>query len=241
MKGNQSEEFVYIGDELTLFENANQWKNYWSSKIIKYLGSEILEVGAGLGGTTKLLLPKVPHLQKWTCLEPDDKLLSQIKDRIPTAFLDNVSFIKGTINDLPKQQLFESILYIDVIEHIEDDAKELQSAMGRLKSGGHIIILVPAHQFLFSEFDKSIGHYRRYNKTMLNKVLPKDGKKILLQYLDMVGLSASTVNKLFLHQSYPTLKQILFWDRTMVPFSKIFDPITFHRFGKSLLMVIKKD
>ena len=103
-----------------------------------------------------------------------------------------------------------------------------------------MVILVPAHNYLYSKFDQAIGHFRRYNKKMLLNVVPKELQKVDLRYLDSVGLSASLANKWFLKQDYPELKQVKFWDDFMVPISKITDKISFHTIGKTVVGVWKK-
>jgi len=93
---------------------------------------------------------------------------------------------------------------------------------------------------LFSPFDKAIGHYRRYNKYRLQKVIPKQLQKKKIFYLDCLGFFASLTNKWFLKKEYPTLKDVKFWDRLIVPISKIIDPIIGYSTGKSLIGVWQK-
>ena len=131
-------------------------------------------------------------------------------------------------------------MYIDVIEHIEDDKAELEKASNLLKQGGRIFIIVPAHQYLYSPFDKKIGHYRRYNKKLLKSIIPNYMTIEKLYYLDSVGFFLSLFNKIFLKQSMPTLKQIQFWDKVIIPISKLIDPLFGFNFGKSLLVIAKK-
>jgi SAM-dependent methyltransferase len=148
--------------------------------------------------------------------------------------------ISQTVAELPADENFDSIVYIDVLEHIEDDAGEIASAARNLKPGGHLIVLSPAHQFLFTPFDKAIGHYRRYNRKMLSALIPASLETVRLNYLDSFGAFASVGNRLLLRQSMPTLDQILLWDRRLVPISTIFDPILGYRAGKSILGIWKK-
>jgi 2-polyprenyl-3-methyl-5-hydroxy-6-metoxy-1,4-benzoquinol methylase len=234
---------TYIGNELELFSHAHNWKNYWGSKVKPYLGERVLEVGAGLGGTTQHLF-NGKTIKQWTCLEPDPALAQGIQDKIDKGLIPNTcEILIKTLENLEKPQNteggYDSIIYIDVIEHIENDKAELAQTLPFLKKGGHLIILVPAHQFLFSPFDKAIGHFRRYNRPHLKSVIPEGYEIVKAQYLDTVGLAASLANKLFLKQSYPTLKQILFWDKYIVSTSKLVDKITFHNFGKSVLLIAR--
>lgn len=229
----------YIGNELELFSHAHNWKQYYRSRLLPFIKGNVLEAGAGIGETTSHLYNE--NVERWTCLEPDTELIRQIHEKIYSGKLPRgLDVINGTTDDLAGKEIYDAVLYIDVIEHIEKDHEELQRAFGLLKANGHLIILVPAHQWLYSPFDKAIGHYRRYNKKLLKSAVPPGFKQIKLEYLDSGGLFASLANKLFLHKSYPTLNQIQFWDRTIVPVSKFIDPLTGHITGKSLIGVWKK-
>ena len=232
MKSNES----YIGDELSLFAHADNWKRYWSSKIEPLLDGPVLEVGAGIGTNLSLLRSRK---QDWLALEPD---LDQANIINESADQENISVISGTLNDIAIEQKFKSIIYIDVLEHIENDVAEVENAFDRLESGGRLIILSPAHNRLFSPFDKAVGHYRRYNKAMLRELTPvSQAVKIeSLYYLDSVGCLASFANMALLRQKMPTLKQIWLWDKVMVPISRVLDVLFTYRLGKTVVMVWRK-
>jgi SAM-dependent methyltransferase len=234
-----SQQSDYIGDELTLFQHAKNWKAYYSSFFRKYLKGRVLEVGAGIGGTTMSLCDG--SQDEWLCLEPDASLTENIEKLIAEKKLPACCKAKtGFITDVPASEKYDAILYIDVIEHIEDDKAELKRAVNYLKPGGVVIIIVPAHQFLYSPFDKAIGHFRRYSLKRTREAIPAELKIIKSSYLDSVGLAASTANKLLLKQSYPTLKQVMFWDKVMVPLSRIADKLLLHSVGKSVLLIAQK-
>jgi hypothetical protein len=121
------------------------------------------------------------------------------------------------------------------LEHIENDRAELQEASSRLSAGGRLIVLSPAFNFLYSPFDKSIGHFRRYNRKMYEGLTPTDCTMERLMYLDSVGSAASFVNRMFLSQAMPTVNQILFWDRRIIPVTKWVDRLLRYNVGRSLL------
>jgi len=228
----------YIGNELELFKYAHNWKKYYAKFIGGYLKNDVLEVGAGIGETTHSLCDATQNC--WVCIEPDEQLTKEIAIKKENGYLPFfIEIITGTLDGMDSNRKFDTIIYIDVIEHIENDTEELKKAANFLKPNGHIIILVPAHNYLFSKFDKSIGHYRRYNKDMLAKAVPKGLHKVDLRYLDSIGLFASLANKWFLKQDYPKLKQIKFWDNYMIPVSKIIDAISFYSMGKTVVGVWK--
>jgi SAM-dependent methyltransferase len=229
-------EIPYVGNELDLFEQATVWKNYYGHFLKPFIRGNVLEVGAGIGGTTRVLCDG--SQQKWLCLEPDPGLYTRLEKRIRESQLPACcTSLKGTTHELPVSEKFDTILYIDVIEHIERDAEELRRAKELLAGNGSLIVLVPAHQSLYNEFDKAIGHYRRYNKAMLKAAAPLELRLIKIMYLDTCGLLASLMNKYFLKQDYPTAKQISFWNRFIVPLSKPIDFILHYQTGKTVVAI----
>jgi cyclopropane fatty-acyl-phospholipid synthase-like methyltransferase len=229
----------YQGNELDLFAKAINWKSYFSSFIKPYLNDKVLEVGAGQGGTTEIFANEIKN-RKWTCVEPDTILCEKILYLIADEQLpNNVKVLNGTIDKINNDN-FDTILYIDVIEHLERPELEIKKAADLLTSDGYLVILVPAHNYLYSSFDKSIGHKTRYNKKLLKTIIPNSLSKSDVRYLDSVGFLASFMNRMILKQSMPTTKQILFWDGVLVQLSKTIDKLLFYKCGKSLLGVWKK-
>jgi hypothetical protein len=194
-----------------------------------------LEVGAGIGATTQVLCNERPR--RWLCLEPD----VQMAEGLRTTPLPACCEIRaGTLAALQPYETFDAVLYIDVLEHIADDRAELAAAAGHLKAGGRLIVLGPAHPWLYSPFDQALGHYRRYTRKMLAAAVPPGLERVELIYLDSVGLLASTGNRLLLRRSLPSPRQIGIWDRLMVPLSRVLDPLFAYRVGKSVLGVWRR-
>jgi SAM-dependent methyltransferase len=229
----------YVGGELDLFSQALNWKSYWSGRLGPYLRGDVLEVGAGIGANTLLLRSDRQH--SWLCLEPDRRLAGRLEQAIETAGVrDRCAVRVGTLADLEPGDLFDAILYIDVMEHIEDDRSEAARAASHLRPDGILGVLAPAHPSLFSPFDASVGHFRRYTRETLKEIIPPSLDAVVLQYMDAVGLSASLLNRLLLRQSMPTMRQIRTWDRLMVPCSRLIDPLLGYRLGKSVLGIWRK-
>jgi SAM-dependent methyltransferase len=226
--------YDYVGGELELFADALRWKRYFKTVISPYLQGDVLEVGAGIGGTTSVLCDD-PSL-RWTCLEPDANLARQIVPKL-AGIPAKVEVAVGTLADLPAHRTFDCILYIDVLEHIEDHRGELARAALRLRPGGTIVVLAPAHQSLYSEFDAALDHFRRYNRTSLRAITPDALRSERLIYLDGVGVLLSMVNRLMLRQSIPKPSQIRFWDRVCIPISQVLDRLTGYNLGKSIVGV----
>jgi len=230
-----SEAFAYCGSELELFARAHRWKAYLASQVEPYLGETVLEVGAGLGATTRALCRR-PR-RRWVCLEPDAALAARCGEALASGGLPSgCEVVVGSIDDAPKGP-FDSVIYIDVLEHIEHDRSELERAAAHLAPGGYLVVLSPAHQWLYSEFDRAIGHFRRYNERSLRALQPEGLVLVRLRYLDSAGAMTSAANRLFLRQSLPTSAQIGLWDRALVGVSRWIDPLTGFRVGRTLLAV----
>lgn len=225
----------YIGTELELFKEALVWKRYWSGTVAPYIRGRCCEVGAGLGANLPFL--NRPGVTSWLLVEPDVELFKSIEE-LDTFSNTPVTALNGCLSSTRDDEFFDTIAYIDVLEHIEKDQAELSAAKSRLRQGGHICVVVPAHEWLRSPFDDSIGHVRRYNRARFLELAKTTGMDlILMRELDSIGLFASLVNRLFLKQKHPTLKQIKFWDRFLVPLSRIFDPLLGYKVGKSIVAV----
>jgi hypothetical protein len=232
-------EYRYEGQELDVFSQASHWKDYFRSIIEPYIGRSVIEVGAGIGATTAVLC--TGQQEGWVCLEPDEKFRQIIEEKINSGELPACCRTSGGyVADLDSHQLFDTILYIDVLEHIQNDAIELLEAGRHLVEGGSLIVLSPAYQFLYSQFDLSIGHHRRYDRAGMLALTPAGCRVEHFYYLDSLGMAPSLANRFLLKQSKPTLQQILFWDRFLLPFSRILDRLVGFRVGRSALMIWRK-
>jgi len=228
----------YPGGELELFREAHSWKRYVRDQIQQFVRGDVLEVGSGIGATTTAL--HRDDCKSWTCLEPDGRLAKDLS--IATSGLRDESgraphVSVATIDSLGASAGFDTILYIDVLEHIADDRGQLAIAAKCLRSDGHLIVMSPAHQWLFTPFDKAIGHHRRYSRKTLTACTPEDLRLVRLRYFDSVGIAASLANRFFLRTSMPTIGQIAVWDRWMVPLSRVVDPLLGFLAGKSILAI----
>jgi SAM-dependent methyltransferase len=224
--------FPYDPSTLEKFSHARNWKKYWISALHSYIAGDLLEVGAGLGANTELI--STSQVRSIHCVEPDEALAARMRDAVRA--IPGITVEVGTIYSV-SGRLFDSILYIDVLEHIEDDKAELAQAVRLLRPGGHLIVLAPALQALYSPFDKAIGHFRRYDRESLQSCSPPSARLEKMEYLDCVGLIASGANRLILKQSAPSVRQIWIWDKCMIPVSRVLDPLIGYRLGKSIVAV----
>lgn len=224
----------YPGKELEIFEKTIFFQKYTLILIKKFMSGSVFEVGAGLGSFTK----HYHKLFKRVLLNDADKSnLRILKNRY--SHFNNIKIISSKIQNVKSQ--FETIIYNNVLEHIGNDVLEITNAMKKLKKNGHLIIFVPAHQNLFSKFDKAIGHHRRYDLNFFRAKHFKNYKIKKLVYVDSVGYLLYFLNKIFFSQQvYPSKFKVLLWDRIFCPISIILDFLTFYKLGKNILCIYQK-
>ena len=224
----------YSGFELEHFDSAQNFRKYQLQLIRPYLKGSFLEVGPGKGGLTKLYKN---YLKKITLIEPDKKLYQSLKKK----FKNNKKIIikNSLLKNVNKK--YDVIIYFDVLEHIKNDLRELRIAKSKLNKAGYLILNVPAHQQFYNDFDKSVGHFKRYNKKDFLLMSKKIKLKILnMSYYDSIGFLLLIISKFFsLNQSNLKTK-VSFWN-LLIPVSKIIDVFTFNKVGKSLLCILKND
>lgn len=233
-------ELAYAGSELTLFATATRWKSYWASRVAPFVGGKVLDVGAGIGATIETLTRYCPEAV-WSAIEPDPVLCQHLQRLNDTGrFNPGIDITCGITADLSTAEAFDTLLYIDVLEHIEDDREELRQARRLLRHDGRLVVLAPAHPWLYTPFDREIGHFRRYTRSSLAERLGEQFDVLSIEYLDSVGMLASMANRFLLRSAHPAPRQIALWDRVLVPASQWVDPLLLRRVGKSVLAVAKR-
>ena len=224
----------YPGWELKFFDNSKNFRKYQLELIKDYINGKVAEVGPGNGMNLSyyINLPKKIYL-----FEPTLKLFKNLKKNFKKN--KKIYFVNKKFQI--KKNNYNTVLYLDVLEHIKDDQSEIRKAISSIKKGGYLIINVPAYSHLYSKFDKDVGHVKRYEKKDFLKLL-KEFKISSSQYIyyDSIGYLLSFMSKIFITNYKKNFeKKIKFWD-SLIWLSKILDKVIFNLFGKSLLVIIKK-
>ena len=160
--------------------------------IEPFLGKDILEIGAGPGRIARLLLKDDLQYDRFVISEPSDHFFSQLTERV--SFSKKCVLVQGETSDLAKQfpTAFDTIFSVHVLEHVENDKAFVDDCFTMLKPGGKLITLVPALQFLYSDLDRNIGHYRRYDKKMVRALIGTTSLKLdKLYYTNFLAIFAS--------------------------------------------------
>ena len=226
----------YIGKELESMSFAVNYHQWIIDELAPFFGKNVVEVGAGVGDLTDLLLKtKVEHLYAF---EPAANLFPLLCERVKEQA--RVSTFNEYFRPESVPTEIDSVLYINVLEHIEDDNRELMMAFRALRSGGYLLLFVPALQWLFSKADSSIGHFRRYYKTDLVNRVKNAGFSIeKAHYLDLAGILPWYVNFVLLKNSFSS-PSVSLYDKLVIPPMRVFESRIKPPIGKNILLVARK-
>jgi len=222
----------YLNHVLGYFDLARNYRNYQLDLIRKFVGGNILEVGPGRG---EIIENFICADNKITMIDTDEEMCKVIRERFKNS---DVRILNSNISSL--EEKFDTILYMDVIEHIENDIKELDQAISKLNKNGKLVIIVPAFSILFSDFDKSVGHFRRYTKKNFFNYKNSEVKLRNLKYFDSLGFFILFLSKILKFKgNSKAVFGIKVWNM-LIPISRLIDKIIFHSLGKSLICVYEK-
>ena len=224
----------YPGKELEMFDKAHFWRYYIYWVIKKFIGKKILEVGAGIGSFAKIYIKENMN----TTLSEIDNFNYETLKKIFNS-QKNMKVENKLINQF--NETFDTILYLSVLEHIENDKKEILNSLEKLEDKGHLIICVPAHNYMYSNFDKEIGHFRRYEMDFFNTLNLENINIKKKFFIDSFGYLLYFLNKLvFSKEVYPSKLKIFIWDKIFIPIACVVDFFSFYKFGKNIVCIIQK-
>lgn len=232
-------EVVYEGRDLEVLADMSNYYAWMMETFSGHIRGKVLEYGAGTGNVSELLVPMAERL---TLIEPSASLIAPLRARFAGNAKVEVSgeALEQHVTRSPAAS-FDTIVLVNVLEHIEDDRDSLANIFRILTPGGHLLLFVPAMQWLMSEIDRMHGHFRRYHKPdLVAKVGAAGGEVLHCRYFDLPGVGPwLLLNKALGSTTFnPTLIGI--HDRFVVPVSKTIEKVITPPFGKNLILVAKK-
>jgi SAM-dependent methyltransferase len=229
----------YEGADLQVLTELQNYYDWIMETFAPYVAGNVVEYGGGLGTVSARLLPYVKQL---TIVEPSSNLISFLQSRFSR---EPKVLIVGESLEMHAAHLddgsLDTIVMVNVLEHVENDLQALYHLIRSLKSGGHLLIFVPALQQLMSELDRIHGHYRRYHKNdLIGKVSAAGGTILVCRYFDFFGIAPWLIlNKLLRSTAFnPTLVRLQ--DKIVVPLCRRFERIVSPPVGKNLILVATK-
>jgi SAM-dependent methyltransferase len=182
----------------------------WIAELCEpHLGQTTLEVGAGYGVVTQYLATG----RRLVVVDSSARCVEALRHRF--AGHPDVEVQHADLREFEPGDLFDAVVMINTLEHIPDDVAALIGLKRFLRPAGRAVIYVPAFNFLFSDFDRKVGHQRRYSKQMMSAVIVEAGMTVAeLRYANIVGLPAWLVLTKLLRKDPSDRRAAQLWDRT---------------------------
>lgn len=191
-------------ENLKLADNYNNWI---FSQIAPHLGRSVLEVGCGNGNFTVLL---AEYCDRVMAVDIDASYIDQARSRL--AHKPGVEVLQADATDaaqIKARSQFDSVVMLDVLEHIQDDVQLLRSLGQYLQPHGKLVVKVPALEWLYSPMDSAIGHYRRYSKNKLGETFAAAGfSDLQIWYFNLAGIPGWWLNGRVLRRTTPGTGQV---------------------------------
>jgi 2-polyprenyl-3-methyl-5-hydroxy-6-metoxy-1,4-benzoquinol methylase len=221
-----------LNDTLHALEHAENYVDWIYALVAPYAGRNVLEIGAGHGDLTERLRTG----RTVTATDLSQRCLANLRERF--ADCPNVEVRKADVTALSLRDKYDSVILVNVLEHIDDDVKALADLRSLLRPGGHVCVFVPAFEGLYSEFDWNVGHRRRYRRSQLASTFDRAGFAVTdLRYINTAGALAWWTFARQLGQVPTRQWSVSAYDRAVVPLLRRLEHGRSPRFGQSLLCV----
>lgn len=176
-----------ISHSLAVLSTVYHYNHWIFDSIRDHLGEHIVEVGSGVGNISQFLL----NAEQLVCLEPYRPYREYLAKRFSRH--QNVSVVEAPIEGCPRREIpagaFDSVVCLNVLEHIADDVAALKIMGDLLVPGGRVVILVPAMPWAFGAMDAAMGHLRRHTMHSLTARFRRAGLAVeTAKYLNFPGL-----------------------------------------------------
>lgn len=238
-----TEKLAYVGKDLEAMSFAVNYHKWILDEFRPFLGRRVVEVGAGTGSFSEMLLRE--DIDSLSLVEPSGMFeslipnVNQFKNKAQVNFYK--SFFSEAAAEISEKQNPDSIIYVNVMEHIEDDRAELGYVRQTLAKGGRCFIFVPALMSLYGEFDRKIGHFRRYTKQEVEEKCRTAGFKILTaKYFDLAGIIPWFVKYKMLKSDSLDSGAVTLYDKVAIPLVKGMEKIVNVPLGKNVLLIAEK-
>jgi 2-polyprenyl-3-methyl-5-hydroxy-6-metoxy-1,4-benzoquinol methylase len=213
-------------------------------EMLPALRGDILEIGSGLGTFSEKIIRDMSTHCHITLTEISSSYLEQLQNRFSSH--NNVSIYKLDLNnkadyDKVGHEKFDTIVAMNVLEHVKNDEFTLEQLCRLLKKHGMLVVLVPCHKFLYNVIDRNVGHFRRYTKKELEHKIRKAQFSIeRMFYFNMFGIIGWYLNGNLAKKTQINSAALKIFDR-LVPLSQHIEKLTGKKVGLSIICYLKKE
>lgn len=216
------------------------YENWIVGRFKPSLGGRAAEIGAGLGSISEHLLSLVDYLE---LVEPSQTLIGPLIEKFGETYRCRV--VPLALEDwlaVAEPRTFDSLVMVNVLEHIKDDHSATHGLYKVLKTGGRLMIFVPALPFLYSELDRKYGHHRRYTRRSLKDCIENAGFRIeMMRYFDIAGVLPWWILNTVLGKTTFHRPSLVFYDKLVVPATKFLESVLPPPIGKNLILIARRD
>jgi len=231
-------QFVYDGGELAAMVEAHNYYDWLLSYFGAHLKGRVIEVGAGIGTLSRLIL-RFQDVRQLTAVEPAANLFPMLLQQIGAD--GRVKLLKGYLQDVAARGSADTLVSVNMLEHVEDDEAFLRLAYQALLPGGVCLLFAPAIQGLYGSLDRAFEHFRRYSKRELALKLSAAGFQIeLLRYFNLPGVFAWFIAGKVLGKTSLRVRDTRLYDRWVVPWISTLERYWEPPLGQSLLAVARR-
>ena len=228
----------YAADDLETMSEAKRYQSHVFELLRPHVGRNVLEVGCGIG-TTSLRLAEIA--ERLVCIEPNLNCVSRARaalDGHPKISLKICHLEECDPADMVRER-FDTIVCVNVLEHIEDDVHALRLFRDLVApAGGKVLIFVPAVQAAYGPLDAALGHHRRYSKTTLRRAFETAGLDLVtLRYTNPIGLIGWMYNAHISGTTEHTSGQVRLFEQFVAPWALPLDRLVAPPLGLSLFAV----
>ena len=219
-------------DALAYLDKYNSWL---IEKIQPYLGHRILEVGSGIGNMANYLLDRELVITSDVMPEYREALSRRFAGK-PNVLVADFSLDNGDGKEALAKQGIDTVVCVNVLEHISDDRGAVRHMIDLLAPGGRLVILVPALRALYGSLDVYLHHYRRYTKTELRRIFEEAGLTVdALFYFNFFGIFGWWLNARVLKREILPPAQLRLFD-TFAPAFRVIESVVPIPVGQSLII-----
>ncbi len=225
--------------DLEIMAHAHNYRGWMFRQIEPFIGRRILEIGAGIGNFTNLMLDRELVVAADVYRPCVEYLQKRFADQ-PHVLPKHLDVADPATMALGRYDL-DTVVCLNVLEHVEDDRGALSHMFSVLRSGGCLVLLVPAFQFLFGTVDSSLGHHRRYTKPPLMEKMRQTGFTIeKVFYMNIIGMAGWFLNNRVFKRTEESPRQIALFDRLIAPVAERAEKIVQPPIGLSLIAIGRK-
>jgi SAM-dependent methyltransferase len=206
---------------LQQMRSARRFNRWMAETLFPFIEGEVLEVGSGIGNLTEFLSP---GRRRYVASDTEEEHIAELRSRFPD--LEILACNAAELHDFaPFRESFDTVLCLNVLEHILDDETALANLLGALRPGGRALVLVPQGRAAFGSLDKVLCHYRRYSRTELESKIKTAGFQIeRVLTFNRATFPGWLLNSRLLKRRTLSNTQLRLFDM-LVPFWRLLDPL----------------